>query len=101
VTKFCREAILSLNSKEVSSIIIAQRWWPRWSERSNSAGFVWWILFFCAFCMADILQDMPSKKHSISSACWFSAFHSQTLDIRDQTSDIFIGFLTSSPTARR
>jgi hypothetical protein len=26
--------------------IIAQRWWPRWCERTNSAGFVRWSIFF-------------------------------------------------------
>jgi hypothetical protein len=41
--------------------------------------------------MADSPQDMLSNSYDLSSACRFSAFHSQT-------TDIFIGFLTSSPT---
>jgi hypothetical protein len=88
---FCRETIFGLNSEEISSVIIASRWWPGWSKRSNSAGFVRWILFFWT---ADRPQDMRSKKHYISSAFWFFAFHSQT-------SNIFIGFLTSFSTVRR
>jgi hypothetical protein len=40
--------------------------------------FCWLCLINPFFCTADIPHDMPSKKHCISSAYWFSAFHSQT-----------------------
>jgi hypothetical protein len=128
VTRFYRESILDLNSEESSSspkddglddvndaILLALS-----DEPFSSVPFLRQI--------ADDPQDMRSKKHSRSPTCRFSAFHSQTSDIRhqtsdirhqrsdirdqtseirhqtsdirDQTSDIFIGFLTSSPTVR-
>jgi hypothetical protein len=45
--RFCRETVLGLNWEEATLSIFAQRWWPRWSELSNSAGFVQWTIFFC------------------------------------------------------
>jgi hypothetical protein len=89
VTRFSREAILGLNSEETSSspkddnldevnkaILLALSDEPSSSE--------WQIA----------VQDMRSKTHCISSACRFPAVHIQT-------SDIFIGLLTSFAIARK
>jgi hypothetical protein len=94
VTRFYREAILGLNSGEISSspkddgldevnqeILLAL-----YDESFSSVPSVEQI--------ADSPPEMRSKKSWILSPCRFSPFH-------NHTSDIFIGFLTSSPTVRR
>jgi hypothetical protein len=89
--RFCREAIFGLNSEEASSL-------PKNDSLDEMNEAIMLALsdehFSSARHMADRPQDMRSKKHSISPVCRFSAFHTQT-------SGIFIGFLTSSPTVRR
>jgi hypothetical protein len=85
-------------------LVIAQRWWPRCSEWSNYADFLRWTLFFCIFCIfctTDSPQDMCSKKLDKLYIVGLSIVDISQSDIGHRTSDIFIGFLTSSPTVRR
>jgi hypothetical protein len=85
VTRFCREVILGLNSEEGSSSITAQRWWPRWSERSNSAGFVRWTHFFCTFWTADSGQSMHYKRLGKLYIVGLSILCISQSDMRHQT----------------
>jgi hypothetical protein len=93
---FCREAILGLNSKKPYQPLLPKD--DGLDERNRA------ILLalsdeplssvHCLRQMARRICVPKSCVNWISSVCRFPAFHSQT-------SDIFMGFLTSSPTVRR